>query len=91
MTAGTQHPTILRKLIKCESQNTNIARLDSNGKIGFGLLQFNGTDTWSQFAPLAGVSGTPMNPIAAIKVADHMISIGQLHRWTCAHILHFVP
>jgi hypothetical protein len=30
MTAGTKHLYILRALKKCESQNTNVARLDSN-------------------------------------------------------------
>ena len=88
MTDGTIHPYILRTLIKCESQNTNVARIDSNGLMSFGLLQFNGTATWDTFAPLAGVSksATPMSPIDAIKVADYMISIGELHRWTCAYI-----
>jgi hypothetical protein len=86
MLARTVNTYDLRKLIQCESQNTNIARMDSNGKISFGLLQFNGTDTWSQFAPLAGVSGTAMNPTAAIQVADWMISHGFLDRWTCARI-----
>ena len=27
-----------------------------------------------------------LNPIDAIKVADYMISIGQLKRWTCAKL-----
>ena len=86
LTSGTFHPFILRTLIKCESQNTNIARIDSNGAMGWGLLQFNGTSTWNQYAPQANVTGSPMNPKDAIKVADYMISIGQLHRWTCAYI-----
>ena len=86
MTARTFHPYILRTLIKCESQNTNVARIDSNGVMSYGLLQFNGSSTWNQFARPAGVSSTPMNPTSAIQVADYMISIGQLHRWTCAYI-----
>ncbi len=86
MTANTLHPAILRTLIKCESQNTNVARLDSNDLMSYGLLQFNGTATWSEFSPLANVSGSPMNPIDAIKVADYMISIGELKRWTCAKL-----
>src|ERR1035441_8723838 len=86
LTSGTFHPYILRTLIKCESQNTNIARIDSNGAMGWGLLQFNGTSTWNQYAPQANVTGSPMNPKDAIKVADYMISIGQLHRWTCARL-----
>jgi hypothetical protein len=88
MTAGTVHPYILRSLIKCESQNTNVARLDSNHLMSYGLLQFNGTATWQEFSPLASVSGTPMNPTDAVKVADWMISHGELGRWTCAKIMH---
>jgi hypothetical protein len=87
MTARTVNPYILRKLIKCESENTNIARMDSNHQISFGILQFNGTSTWADFAPRAGViHSTPMNPMSAIKVADWMISNGFLGRWTCARI-----
>jgi len=87
MTQHAFHPYILRTLIKCESQNTNIARMDSNGLMSYGLLQFNGTATWNTYAPLAGViSSTPMNPTSAIKVADYMLSVGQLHRWTCAFL-----
>ena len=86
MTADTLHPAILRTLIKCESQNTNVARLDSNDLMSYGLLQFNGTATWLEFSPLANVSGSPMNPTDAIKVADYMISIGELKRWTCAKL-----
>jgi hypothetical protein len=86
MTAGTFHPYILRTLIKCESQNTNIARMDSNNKMSYGILQFQ-MSTWSQFSPLAGIpSSTPMNPVIAIKVADWMISQGLLRRWTCAKL-----
>jgi hypothetical protein len=90
MTADTLHPYILRKLIKCESENTNLARLDSNHLVSFGLLQFNGTATWQEFSPLANVSGSPMNPQDAVKVADYMISNGFLGRWTCAHILNLL-
>jgi hypothetical protein len=86
MTANTLHPYILRTLIKCESQNTNVARMDSNGLMSYGILQFNGSSTWATWARRSGVSSTPMNPTAAIKVADFMIANGQLHRWTCAYI-----
>jgi hypothetical protein len=60
--------------------------MDSNNLMSYGILQFNGTATWDAFAPLAGISSTPMNPPAAIVVADWMISNGQLHRWTCAKL-----
>ena len=86
MTQATTHPYILRTLIKCESQNTNIARLDSNGLMSYGLLQFNGTSTWAEYASLARIRSTPMNPQSAIEVADWMISHGELHRWSCAYI-----
>jgi hypothetical protein len=86
MLAGTQHPAILKTLMKCESQDTDVVRPDSNGLESYGLLQFNGTSTWNEFAPLAGVSSTPVNPTAAIKVADWMISHGYLARWTCAKL-----
>jgi hypothetical protein len=86
MTAHTFHPYILRKLIACESQDTDVARMDSNHQMSYGILQFNGTSTWAEFAPLANVSGSPMNPADAIKVADYMISIRELHRWACAYI-----
>jgi hypothetical protein len=87
MLEGTKNSYDLKKLIQCESQNTNIARMDSNNVVSYGILQFNGTATWSTFAPLAGVSSrTPMNPQSAIMVADWMISHGELHRWTCAKI-----
>ena len=87
LTENTENPIILRKLIGCESQNTNVARMDSNHQMSYGILQFNGKATWNEYAPLAGITGSPMNPAEAIKVADYMISNGELHRWTCAHIL----
>jgi hypothetical protein len=86
MLMGTKNTYDLRKLIQCESQNTNIARMDSNHLMSYGILQFNGSSTWNTFAPLANVSSSPMNPRAAIEVADWMISHGELDRWTCARI-----
>ena len=91
MTADADHPRILRTLIKCESENTDVARPDSNGLISYGILQFNGTSTWDQFSPLANVSGTPMNPYDAIKVADYMIDHGYLYKWTCAKLTGLLP
>jgi hypothetical protein len=83
---GTQNPGFLRRIIKCESQNTNVARMDSSGLISFGILQFNGTARWNTFSTLADLSDTPMNPIAAIKVADWMITHEEIRRWTCAKL-----
>ncbi len=81
--ASTTNTYDLRKLISCESENTNVARMDSNHVMSFGILQFNGTATWQEFSVSANVSGSPMNPPDAIKVADWMISHGFGHRWTC--------
>jgi len=89
LVAKSQYPQILDKIIPCESQWTNIARIDSNGKMSYGILQFQQT-TWDFFAPLAGISSTPMNPTSAIEVATYMISHNQLHRWTCAKIEHLI-
>ena len=84
MTAGAFHPLHPAELIKCESQNTNMARMDSDGLMSYGYS--NGTSTWSELSLRAGVSSTPMDALSAIRVADYLISVGQLHRWTCAYL-----
>jgi SLT domain-containing protein len=89
LTANTANPTILRELIKCESQNTNVARMDSNHKMSFGVLQFQAS-TWADFQSLSHIQGSPMNVSSAIEMADWAISNGYLGRWTCAHILHLI-
>lgn len=78
----------IEKLIQCESQGVNIARPDSNHKISWGVLQFNGTSTWQEAERQFDYYGSPMIPGDAIHMADMMISNGELGRWTCAHILH---
>lgn len=85
----TPYPQIFDKLIGCESQWTNIARIDSNGKMSYGILQFQ-QSTWDGFAPRAGVTSTPMNPVSALKVATYMIKNGYLARWTCAKLTHLI-
>ena len=83
--------TVLREIIKCESQNTNVARMDSNHLMSYGILQFNGAATWDTFGvPLLGATSSPMHPLQAIQVADWMINHGQIGRWTCAHLLHLI-
>lgn len=84
---GTENTATLRVLIWCESRNQNIAHLDSNHLMSYGILQFNGRATWDYFASLVFANtSTPMNPVKAIAVADWMISHGELHRWSCAKI-----
>ena len=77
----------IEKLIQCESQGVNVARLDSNHVISWGLLQFNGTSTWDEAEAKFGFYGSPLIPSDAIHMADLMISGGELGRWTCAHLL----
>jgi hypothetical protein len=80
----------IEKLIQCESSGVNIARPDSNGLMSWGILQFNGTSTWAEAERQFGFYGYPMNPPDAIRMADLMISAGELGRWTCARILKLV-
>jgi hypothetical protein len=80
----------IEKLIQCESQGVNIARPDSNHKISWGVLQFNGTSTWDEMELRFDYEGSPMIPGDAVHMADMMISAGFLGRWTCAHIDHLL-
>ena len=81
-------PTI-KKLIRCESQGQNIARIDSNGKMSYGILQFQAS-TWSDFSKQSGITGSPMDEDDAIAMARWAIHHGYLGRWSCAHILGMV-
>ena len=80
---------IINRLIQCESQGQNVARMDSNHQLSYGILQFQ-SSTWSDFSRLSGIMGSPMNESSAIEMANWAISNGYLGRWTCAHILHLV-
>jgi hypothetical protein len=77
----------VEQLIQCESQGQNISRIDSNGQVSRGILQFNGTSTWNEMEHRFDFYGDPRNPTAAIHMADMMISSGLVGRWTCAHSL----
>jgi hypothetical protein len=79
----------IEKLISCESSGENVARLDSNHKMSYGILQFQ-SSTWADFSKLSGIDGGPMNPAAAIEMADWAINHGFLSRWTCARIEHLL-
>jgi hypothetical protein len=81
------NPSIIQKLIECESQGLNIARPDSNGQMSWGILQFNGTSTWQEMERRFHFYGDPTNPPEAIHMADMMISNGLIGRWTCARSL----
>ena len=77
----------IEQLIQCESQGQNISRVDSNGQVSRGILQFNGTSTWNEMERRFNFYGDPRNPTAAIHMADMMISNGLVGRWTCARSL----
>ncbi|HKF48337.1 MAG TPA: hypothetical protein VKB38_13325 [Terracidiphilus sp.] len=87
----------IEKLIQCESQGVNISRPDSDGIFSDGVLQFHrgpldtmASSTWASFSKASGISGSPINPSDAIRMADWAIDHDLLGHWTCAHILHLV-
>ena len=82
-------PPTIQKLIQCESQGQNIARPDSNGKMSYGILQYQMT-TWLDFEQLSGIHGSPMDEQTAIDMAEWAVAHAYLRRWTCAHILGMV-
>jgi hypothetical protein len=89
-----QNATSDQKVISCESQGVNISRPDSDGIISDGVAQFHrasktspvGSGTWAWMEKLSGITGTPINPIAAIKMLDWAISHNLLDQWSCAKI-----
>ncbi|HEY6902837.1 MAG TPA: hypothetical protein VI216_00915 [Candidatus Acidoferrales bacterium] len=87
LTFPVRNRSIVEQLIECESQGQNISRIDSNGQVSRGILQFNGTSTWNEMEHRFGFYGDPGNPTAAIHMADMMISSGLVGRWTCARSL----
>ena len=84
----------IEKLIQCESQGVNISRPDSDGIISDGILQFHRgplntmqSSTWEFFSRASGITGSPIIPADAIRMADWSIDHGLLDHWTCAQIL----
>lgn len=77
----------IHALIKCESQGVNVARIDSNGKMSYGILQYQ-MATWKEWERLSGIQGSPMDEATAIRMAEWAIPHGYISRWTCAKILH---
>ena len=87
LTFPVHNLSTVERLIQCESQGRNISRVDSNGQISQGILQFNGTSTWNEMEHRFDFYGDPRNPYQAIHMADMMISNGFVGRWTCARSL----
>ena len=72
---------IVSRLIYCESGGQNVAKLDSNNKYSYGILQIQ-LNTWNQWSKQSGITGEPMNKTDAVKMAKWAIENGQIKHWT---------
>lgn len=74
----------IEHLIPCESMGKTINRVDSNGKMSYGILQFQDWDEWEA---VSGLRGNPDNREDAIRMAEWAVENGMVNHWTCAQIL----
>ena len=74
----------IEHLIPCESMGKPINRIDTNGKMSYGILQFQDWDDWER---VSGITGDPDNRADAIRMAEWAIENGMISHWTCATIL----
>jgi hypothetical protein len=74
----------IEHLIPCESGGKAVNHLDSNGKMSYGILQFQ---DWREWERISGISGDPDNRDDAIRMAEWGIQHGMIDHWTCARIL----
>ena len=74
----------IEHLIPCESGGRAIDHMDSNGKMSYGILQFQ---DWREWERMSGISGDPENPNDAIRMAEWGIEHGMIDHWGCARIL----
>jgi hypothetical protein len=74
----------IEHLIPCESGGRTIHHLDSNGKMSYGILQFQDWDEWER---VSGITGDPDNSDDAIRMAEWGIEHGMIDHWGCAKIL----
>jgi hypothetical protein len=74
----------IEHLIPCESGGKAVDHLDSNGKMSYGILQFQ---DWREWERVSGIHGDPDNPDDAIRMAEWGIEHGMIDHWTCARIL----
>ncbi|HUJ32107.1 MAG TPA: hypothetical protein VLY23_12555 [Candidatus Acidoferrum sp.] len=77
----------IEHLIPCESMGKAVDRIDSNGKMSYGILQFQDWDEWQR---VSGISGDPDNTADAIRMAEWAIENGMINHWTCASILKMI-
>lgn len=74
----------IEHLIPCESGGRAVDKVDTNGKMSYGILQFQ---DWPEWERVSGISGDPDNPSDAIRMAEWGIEHGMIDHWTCARIL----
>lgn len=74
----------IEHLIPCESMGKPINRVDTNGKMSYGILQFQDWDEWER---VSGITGNPDNRTDAIRMAEWAIENGMINHWTCATTL----
>lgn len=74
----------IEHLIPCESGGKTVDHVDSNGKMSYGILQFQDWDEWER---ISGIHGSPDNSDDAIRMAEWGIQHGMIDHWTCARIL----
>src|SRR5580658_1555987 len=74
----------IEHLIPCESMGKPINRIDTNGKMSYGILQFQ---DWGEWEQVSGITGDPDNRADAIRMAEWAIENGMINHWTCATIL----
>lgn len=72
---------VIERLIECESNGKNVAKLDSNGKYSYGILQIQ-FETWNRWSKESGITGEPMNKTDAVKMATWAIKNGKIKAWT---------
>ncbi len=74
----------IEHLIPCESGGKTVDKLDTNGKMSYGILQFQ---DWPEWERTSGIKGDPDNRDDAIRMAEWGIEHGRIDHWTCARIL----
>jgi hypothetical protein len=83
----TSHETAdlaIEHLIPCESGGRTVDHLDSNGKMSYGILQFQ---DWEEWERMSGITGNPENSDDAIRMAEWGIEHGMIDHWGCSQIL----
>lgn len=75
---------VIEHLIPCESMGKPLNRVDTNGKMSYGILQFQDWDEWER---ISGITGSPDNRADSIRMAEWAIQNGMINHWTCAQIL----